>query len=281
LTGSTFAANLGTSPNVIINLSHSACPCTFQPTGYSGGAQGVIRVVESTSGGDTLSLGATGFTNDWTPPLVQDAGAKNDWMYFVNADTLIQFTNALGPPSLSNTAANQLTGGDNMSTGWPATGLSTPSPYGGQTDPTGGTNATLLTENTSTGPHSLDQTQSLAVGTNTVSVFAAPSTNDRYVEILVQSNFGTHSYSLQFDPTACTDLGVSTFGAGHVTAHGVIARAHGFCEGWIQADMGSNAPLFTGFRMVNASFADQYTGNGTSKVILWRPAARAGAVSPP
>lgn len=289
LTGSTFVPNMQLGWDLVINLSHSACPCTLAaPTNLAADQHGTIRINQSSGGGDQLALSGAVYGATWIPPLVQDSLAQNDWAYYTDANGKFQFIYGNLPPSLSNTAPNQLLGGDSMSTSnWAPAGLTYT--VGGIADPAGGTSASTMIEDTSNGPHRVGQSTTLAIGTNTVSVFAkkVPSSlATRYIQIRVLDNFGNDGFDEVFDPVACTDVGPGLgpfpgIGTFHVTAHGTIARPNGFCEGWIQADLGTMPPLFTSIELNKPTFGDQYVGDGASGAYVFRAAARAGAVSPP
>jgi hypothetical protein len=291
LVGSTFTPNLALGANMILNLVHGSCPCTLANMTNivpgRGGGMNTMRIVQSASGGETLALSGSTYALTANLGIVADAIAKNDWLYYIDADGMVQFIAAILPPTLSSLVANQLTGGDGMTSGWTAsTGGSgatlTVGPQG--IAPDGSNNSAFLTEFTNTGTHFADQNTTLtgdSTGTVTGSVFTKEKSGTRLVEIRFADNAFSNVASVTADPVACAITSTTgTIGTGFVSATGTINRPNGFCEVWYQATLAGATMVFENIQLSTLG-GDNYAGDGTSALWLWRPAARRGAVSPP
>jgi hypothetical protein len=91
---STFTPNFSAANHFIINLVHLSCPCTLaNPIGtISPGQSGVISVVQSASGNDTISSYGSDyvFTNVFPPVLTTTANAIDYYSYYVEDSTHIR-----------------------------------------------------------------------------------------------------------------------------------------------------------------------------------------------
>jgi hypothetical protein len=288
LAGSAFTPNLALGTNLQLTLVHGTCPCTLQNmTGLLPGQSGTIRVINSSSGSEQLTLSGSQYGLTTTPPFTSDPLSKSDWLYYVNADSQILIPQAILPLSISNTAPNQLLGGDGMTSNWTSvTDGATLATGQTCTDPIGGTNTCArLTEDGASSVHRTVQNTTLVAGPTTVSVFVKNGSGTRLVELRMADSLFNNAASQTFDPVACSDT-VSGAGPGVVgttavvIGHGVISRPNGFCEGWMQANLNGPTPVFTTVQLSTPS-GDNYPGNSTSNVLLWRPAARVGVLSPP
>jgi hypothetical protein len=292
LTGTAFVPNLEISANLLLKLVHGTCPCTLAnminaPAGRAN--QNVMRFIQSTAGGETIAMSGSQYAGSiavWGAnlPIIADAGAKTDLLYYIDADGLVQLTMSLGPPSLSNLAPNQITGGDGMTSGWTAVGTGfLPGPTG--LAPDFSNNAATLPEDGTPGTHLVSQHNTgLSAGIVTASVFVKEKTGTRLVELRLADNSFANVASVTADPVACviTSASAGTIGAGNVSAADTIpGRPNGYCEVWFQATLGgAGAPVFMNVELSTPG-GDNYPGDGSSALYVWRPAVRAGVKSPP
>jgi hypothetical protein len=284
LTGSAFIPNVLLGSNLTLTLVHGTCPCTLNNmTNIYPGQFGVVHIINSSSGSEILTLSGSQYSLTVTPPFTPDPASENDWFYTVNADSKVLFTSAALPPSISNTQANLLSGADGMTSGWTAQNA-TLATGATCTSPIGGTNTcALLTEDTTTNTHFAFQNTTLPTSTNTASVFAKINSGTRFVEFRIADNSFVNVASEIFDPVTCSDTisgtGATTIGTAVIIGHGTIARSNGFCEGWIQANLGGAVPVFENIQLATPA-GDNYLGTGQSN-LLWRPAVRNCVCSPP
>lgn len=165
---------------------------------------------------------------------------------------------------------------ENFSTTWLPTGLlafGSGSTANAIAAPDGQITADLLVENTAAGNHMMAQNINVTTGTvYTVSAFAKAAPTTRKVQLLVSNtNFGV-------TPSATFDLATGTI-TGNNNSTAIITP---FPNGWYRVTMTTIAATSTGansasIRLVDASNANSYTGDGTSGIYLWGAQLEAGS----
>lgn len=165
---------------------------------------------------------------------------------------------------------------ENFSTIWLPTGLlafGSGSTANAIAAPNDQITADLLVENTAAGNHMVAQSINVTTGTvYTVSAFAKAAPTTRRVQLLVSNtNFGV-------TPSAIFDLATGTI-TGNNNSTAIITP---FPNGWYRVTMTTIAATSTGansasIRLVDASNANSYTGDGTSGIYLWGAQLEAGS----
>lgn len=103
----TFTPNFAASTNFDIGLIHASCPCTLaNPTNIVAGQSGVIGIIQSATGGDTITTYGTDyiFTNTTAPTLSSTASAVDYYSYYVEDSTHIRMSFLPATAAISETA---------------------------------------------------------------------------------------------------------------------------------------------------------------------------------
>ena len=110
----TFTPNFAASTNFDIGLVHASCPCTLaNPSSITAGQSGVIAIIQSATGSDTITTYGTDyvFTNG-APTLSTTASATDYYSYYVEDSTHIRmsFLPATANPSLAGSSGTPTCG---------------------------------------------------------------------------------------------------------------------------------------------------------------------------
>lgn len=93
LATSTFTPDFDAAQHFTFNLVHASCPCTIaNPTnvGNSPGQVGVFKIVQSATGGDTVTFGTDFIYDKGVPPVLSSTGNAIDYLpYYVDDATHI------------------------------------------------------------------------------------------------------------------------------------------------------------------------------------------------
>jgi hypothetical protein len=241
----------------------------------------------------TAFTGAYNFSTNTQLPLIDDtvlapAGLSLPTKQVANGSTIRSLTNGV----LYNVAADGVTWQNPQTTLPPFGGLSsdglagygpnenvllysesfTTSPWfagnstvtpNSTTNPFGASTASTLTEDTSTGGHYVTQSVTLTAQPYTVSIYAKGNGDN----LLIQTDNGFAS----FDLTAGV---VHSFGFGGTGA--ILSLGGGWyrCSVTTGTQTAGSHQIF--YYLANSSFANSYTGNGTSGVYLWGAQVNSG-----
>lgn len=140
------------------------------------------------------------------------------------------------------------------------------------TAPDGTVTADKLIENGALAPHNLVQiniTPLVAATVYTASIFVKADTRTKGRFIFIDS-LQTDGVGIGFDLVAGTVTPTAVFGAGTLTASGIIPLANGWFRIWVSGAM--NNAKTTGGLYINlrdAGGADSYTGDTTSGFFVW------------
>ncbi len=96
LSGATATPDLATGNNFSLMLVHATCPCTVaNPTNQVAGQTGLLALIQSATGGDTVSWGGNFvFLSGQAPTLSSGAGAEDYFTYYVESSGRVLITQA-------------------------------------------------------------------------------------------------------------------------------------------------------------------------------------------
>ena len=97
LSTSTFTPNMDSSDNFEFDLVHASCPCQIaNPSNLTAGQTGVMFIVQSSTGGDTVTWGGNFVFPNGTPTLQTTASAKDYFSYYAESSSRIVIVPASG-----------------------------------------------------------------------------------------------------------------------------------------------------------------------------------------
>jgi hypothetical protein len=278
LSGSVYTPNFAASPNVLFNLPHTGGPYTIAaPVPFQPGYGGMLQTCQSAAGSDAAAFNAS-YLN---PPTLSTGARVCDYTtYTVTASgkTIVGAKTSVTPP------ANELTGGNGMTSGWTTVGL-TSFTTGLAGDPIGTSTAARMTEDTSNGGHEVDQATTLGESIATCAWDVKAGTGATRYAVAAMFSSSAHA-------EAVFDLTTGAFQPPYYVSNGAVVlgtpgsapEGGGWWRVWISSDMtaASGGPVAVAQTLYMSKNPYQsggnfnYTGDGTTTMNVWGPTCRAG-----
>jgi hypothetical protein len=279
LTSTTFSEpDLSGYTNIIVPLLASSCVsagCTLpgpQQLGIGIGQKFRMTFVQDpTTGGSTINWGAQ-YLN---PPTLSSVAETFDTVdATVLAGGNIQFGNSV---TFTQPNPNGLTGGSGMTSGWTAAQATFTTGTGTNASGAASAATTLVEDSTVNALHRITQSNTLANGVRTISVYGAPlgAGSTRYVDLAVNGPLAG-----QYVEVAIASDGslfrINVLSA-TLLAAGVQQSNLGWTRYYMTYKLNSDSTTNQTIGLYDPQQGNvQYNGDGVSGVRLWQPEDRAG-----